>query len=206
MKTLCIVLALSLAVVLGALVAGAALLFRGGISARVEPTNVEAGMARRLLRLGIPDSSRQLRNPVAPSKDVLAAGRAHFADHCAICHGNDGAGRTEMGRNLYPRAPDLRLPQTQELTDGELFYIIENGVRLTGMPEFKHSLNDTQIWQVSLLLANANKISDAVKEKLKPPPAPEASGAPAVSAPPPTGIPAKPGRVPISPHASPTTH
>ena len=134
MKTLCIVLALSLAVVLGALVAGAALLFRGGISARVEPTNVEAGMARRLLRLGIPDSSRQLRNPVAPSKDVLTAGRAHFADHCAICHGNDGAGRTEMGRNLYPRAPDLRLPQTQELTDGELFYIIENGVRLTGMP------------------------------------------------------------------------
>jgi mono/diheme cytochrome c family protein len=130
-KALCILLALLLAVALGAVVV---LLFRGGISAKVEPTSVESAIARRLLRLGIPDASRQLQNPVASSKDVLAAGRAHFADHCAICHGNDGAGATEMGRNLYPRAPDLRLPQTQELSDGELFYIIENGVRLTGMP------------------------------------------------------------------------
>ena len=72
---------------------------------------------------------------------------------------------------------------------------------LTGMPEFKHVLNDTQMWQVSLLLANADKISDAVKEKLKPPPMP---GAPGAAAPPATGLPTKPGRVPISPHAKPT--
>src|SRR5207245_11731132 len=91
-------------------------------------------VARRLRRLAIPASSRGLRNRVSPSKETLAAGRAHFADHCAICHANDGSGQTEMGRNLYPRAPDLRLAQTQELSDGELFYIIENGIRLTGMP------------------------------------------------------------------------
>jgi mono/diheme cytochrome c family protein len=59
---------------------------------------------------------------------------AHFADHCAMCHANDGSGETEMGRNLYPRAPDLRAPATQNLTDGELLYIIEQGVRFTGMP------------------------------------------------------------------------
>jgi mono/diheme cytochrome c family protein len=133
-KTLSIALALLLAVVLGALIAGAALLFRGGISARVDPTHLESVVARMLLRLGIPDASRRLRNPEPSSKEVLAAGRAHFADHCAICHGNDGAGQTEMGRNLYPRVPDLRLPNTQQLTDGELFYIVENGIRLTGMP------------------------------------------------------------------------
>lgn len=134
MKTLSIALALSLAVVLGALIAGAALLFRGGISARVDPTHLESVIARRLVRLGIPDASRRLRNPEPSSKEVLAAGRGHFADHCAICHGNDGGGQTEMGRNLYPRVPDLRLPHSQELTDGELLYIIENGIRLTGMP------------------------------------------------------------------------
>jgi mono/diheme cytochrome c family protein len=133
-KTLSIALALLLAVLLGALIAGAALLFRGGITARVAPTHLESVIARRLLRLGIPDASRRLRNPEASSKELVAAGRAHFADHCAICHGNDGGGQSEMGRNLYPRVPDLRLSDTQQLTDGEIFYIVENGIRFTGMP------------------------------------------------------------------------
>ena len=65
---------------------------------------------------------------------VWGQGRAHFADHCASCHGNDGRGNTEMGRNLYPKAPDMRQSGTQHLSDGELYWIIENGVRLTGMP------------------------------------------------------------------------
>jgi len=133
-KKLCIALALALAVVLGAVGTGMALLLRGGISAKVEPTHAETVIARELKGVGIPREYRQLPNPVPISKQVIEAGRGHFADHCAICHANDGSGQTEMGRNLYPRAPDLRLAQTQQLTDGELFYIIENGVRLTGMP------------------------------------------------------------------------
>jgi len=128
------VLALVLAVVLGAVGAGMALLLRGGSSAKVEPTHAEAVIARKLRSLGIPGGYRRLSNPLSISKEVIEAGRAHFADHCAVCHANDGSGQTQMGRNLYPRAPDLRLAQTQQLGDGELFYIIENGVRLTGMP------------------------------------------------------------------------
>jgi mono/diheme cytochrome c family protein len=58
----------------------------------------------------------------------------HWADHCASCHGNDGKGDTAMGRGLYPRAPDMTLAATQDLSDGELFWIIENGIKLTGMP------------------------------------------------------------------------
>ncbi|TMA31849.1 MAG: c-type cytochrome [Deltaproteobacteria bacterium] len=134
MKMLLAVLALVLAVVLGAVGAGMALLLRGGISAKVEPTHAEAVIARKLRSLGIPGKYRQLSNPLSISKEVIEAGRGHFADHCAVCHANDGSGQTQMGRNLYPRAPDLRLAQTQQLGDGELFYIIENGVRLTGMP------------------------------------------------------------------------
>ncbi|OLC87429.1 MAG: hypothetical protein AUI53_06710 [Acidobacteria bacterium 13_1_40CM_2_60_7] len=60
----------------------------------------------------------------------------HFADHCAICHGNDGSGDTLFGNGLYPKPPDLRRPATQGLSDGELYWIIENGVRFTGMPAF----------------------------------------------------------------------
>ena len=62
--------------------------------------------------------------------------RLHFADHCAICHGNDGSGDTMLGRGLYPKPPDLRAAETQNLSDGDIFWIIENGVRLTGMPAF----------------------------------------------------------------------
>ena len=80
-----------------------------------------------------PDASSRM-NPVSNSPEVLEAARAHWADHCATCHANDGSGDTVMGKNLYPPAPDMRLPETQQLTDGELFYIIQNGIRLTGMP------------------------------------------------------------------------
>ena len=91
-------------------------------------------MARRLRRLATPSHLHTARNPVALSAEVLASARAHFADHCASCHGNDGRGQTSIGRNLYPKAPDMTLPDTQDLVDGELFGIIENGIRLTGMP------------------------------------------------------------------------
>ena len=136
MKTAFKALALFLAGALAAFIATASFLLRGGISAKAEPAALEKAVALELRRKGIPASWRDLHNPVAPSREVLAEGRAHFADHCAICHANDGSGRTEMGGNLYPRAPDLRQAQTQQLSDGELLYIIENGVRLTGMPGF----------------------------------------------------------------------
>ena len=91
-------------------------------------------MARTARRWAVPAAARKAPNPIAFSPEVWAEARAHFADHCASCHGNDGRGATELGRNLFPRAPDMRLPDTQNLTDGELYWIIENGVRLTGMP------------------------------------------------------------------------
>jgi mono/diheme cytochrome c family protein len=103
-------------------------------SARDEPTAFEAFIARRLRHLAVPRAARNAQNPIVPSDEVLAEGRAHFADHCALCHGNDGRGDTQLGRNLYPKPPDMQAPETRSLSDGELFYIIENGVRLTGMP------------------------------------------------------------------------
>jgi mono/diheme cytochrome c family protein len=105
-----------------------------GLSAREEPGSVEEFAARRVRTMAIARRARSLTNPVEYSGEIIAAGRAHFADHCAICHANDGSGDTEMGRGMYPRAPDIRLPATQDLSDGELFWIIENGIRFTGMP------------------------------------------------------------------------
>ena len=78
------------------------------------------------------------------SDEAIRDGMGHFADHCAGCHANDGSGNTEMGRGLYPRAPDMRQPATQDLSDGDLFYIIENGVRFTGMPAWGAGDSDGQ--------------------------------------------------------------
>jgi mono/diheme cytochrome c family protein len=75
-----------------------------------------------------------MTNPVEPTEAVLSEGLEHYADHCAVCHANNGSGDTDIGRGLYPRAPDMRAAGTQALADGELFSIIENGIRLTGMP------------------------------------------------------------------------
>jgi mono/diheme cytochrome c family protein len=84
--------------------------------------------------MSVPASAKDLTNPVPNSQQVLAQARAHWADHCASCHANDGSGEIAMGKQMYPPAPDMRKPETQTLTDGELFYVIQNGIRLTGMP------------------------------------------------------------------------
>jgi mono/diheme cytochrome c family protein len=134
MKLFTRILSIALALVgVGAIAVGIWLM-AGGISARSEPGRAEAMVARRLRSLAIPRAAHDRQSPVALSREVVRAGMAHFADHCAVCHGNDGSGETEMGRGLYPRPPDMRKGATQALSDGDLFYIIENGVRLTGMP------------------------------------------------------------------------
>lgn len=115
---------------------------RQGFSARDEPSSVEKLLARRVRALGVPARARDAINPLPLNAEVLAAARGHFADHCAVCHANDGSGHTTIGQNLYPKAPDMRLEGTQRLTDGELYYVIQNGVRLTGMPAWGKADDD----------------------------------------------------------------
>src|SRR5918996_514466 len=128
--------AFALLVAMVALLAVVAFMWIGsrGISAKAQPGLVETAIARTMRRLATPRSDRDATNPIATSPEIIAEGMAHYADHCAACHANDGSGETDIGLGLYPKPPDMRLDATQSLTDGELFYIIENGVRLTGMP------------------------------------------------------------------------
>ncbi len=105
-----------------------------GFSARETPWAAEAFIARNVRRLAIPSGAKELENPIAPTPLNMAEARDHFADHCALCHANDGSGQTQINAGLYPPAPDMREEGTQKLTDGELLYIIKNGIRFTGMP------------------------------------------------------------------------
>jgi cytochrome c553 len=157
--------------VIGLLLGGIALALalRHGLSSREQPTIMEEMIARSVRRFATPASMRHAPNPVPLTNDVLSEARAHWADHCATCHANDGSGQTEIGRNLYPKAPDMRRPRTQNLTDGELFSIIKNGVRLTGMPAWGDAAghDDADNWKLVHLIRHLPKISPKELEEMK---------------------------------------
>ena len=101
------------------------------------------------------------------SPEVMTEAMAHFADHCATCHANDGSGDTSIGKGLYPKPPDLRAAGTQDLTDGELFYIIHNGIRLTGMPAFGQSDEDADSWKLVHFIRHLPSITSDEVQKMK---------------------------------------
>jgi mono/diheme cytochrome c family protein len=138
---------------------------RRGFSTREAPSAVEAVLARTMREMSMPASVKNLANPWQGTPDVIAAGRAHFADHCATCHANDGSGNTEIGKNLYPPAPDMRLAATQKLTDGELYAIIRNGVRMSGMPAWGNPnlKRDDDSWH---LVAFIRHLPQVTKEEI----------------------------------------
>jgi mono/diheme cytochrome c family protein len=127
--------------------------------ARGAPSATEVAVARRLRSWAVPRAARAGKNPFTASPDLLQESARHFADHCASCHGNDGSGATEMGRNLFPRAPDMRLDSTQRLSDGELYYIIHNGVRWTGMPAWGDPESDMDSWKLVLFIRHLSQLT-----------------------------------------------
>jgi mono/diheme cytochrome c family protein len=140
-------------------------LMRRGFGTQDEPSGVEKVVVRTVRNMLIPKSAREQVNPwkeESGDPDTQREGREFFADRCAMCHANDGSGQTRMGRNLFPRSPDMRLPSTQNLTDGELYYIIEKGIRLTGMPAWSNgddTLQDDDAWKIVLFMRRLPKIT-----------------------------------------------
>ena len=114
----------------------AAWMMRRGFGTREAPGSVETAVAETMRDGAIPSSYKLMKNPVATTPEVLREGMAHWADHCATCHANNGSGETMYGKTMYPRPPDMRKQDTQEMSDGELYYTIKNGIRLSGMPAF----------------------------------------------------------------------
>jgi mono/diheme cytochrome c family protein len=123
-----------LAAVLAVVTVGAVVTRGMGFTARAKPWAIEEKAARAARRWATPVAIRREVSPVAASSEALERGLKHWADGCAMCHGNNGGGETSIGRSLYPPAPDMRGAATQGMSDGELFYVIERGVPLTGMP------------------------------------------------------------------------
>ncbi|HKO56404.1 MAG TPA: c-type cytochrome [Thermoanaerobaculia bacterium] len=158
-------------VVVGGIALAATL--RYGFSAHDEPTAMERVMARTVRHWAVPSDLRDRGNPIPLTPELLADARAHFADHCATCHGNDGKGTSGMGALMYPKTPDMTRAATQQLSDGELFSIIENGVRLTGMPGFGSGTAESAAgsWSLVHFIRHLPKLTPeevAEMEKLNP--------------------------------------
>ena len=140
-----------------------------GFSAKEEPNALEALLARQLRHLAIPIENRRLRNPLHLTLELLKEARAHFADHCAICHGNNGSGQTVIGLNVYPKTRDLRSLDIQGMSDGELFFIIQNGIRFTGMPGWGTGdpAIDSGSWQLVHFIRHLPSLTDEELEEMK---------------------------------------
>lgn len=105
--------------------------------------------------------------PVPADEANLLAGSHVYMDQCAVCHGVPGKDQTAIAKGEFPRPPHLF--KGKGVTDdepGESYWKVANGIRMTGMPGFNGQLSTTEMWQVSLLVANADKLSDSVKAVL----------------------------------------
>ena len=106
--------------------------------------------------------------PQVPADEVnLIAGAKIYKEHCAVCHGLPNEPKTAVARGMYPEPPQLF--HGTGVTDDdawESYWKVENGIRMSGMPGFKGSMTETQIWQVTVLVKNADKVTESVKKEL----------------------------------------
>src|SRR5579871_3767569 len=118
-----------------------------GFRALSPPGALESFLGRSIRDFAIPRAEHLRVNPALGDPVALSEGRETFLSRCAVCHGIDGRGRTLIGANQYPRVPDLRSGPAQGLTDGDLHYIIENGVQFSGMPAM-HAQSTSESWNL----------------------------------------------------------
>jgi mono/diheme cytochrome c family protein len=138
-----------------------------GFSALAKPSAVEEFAATTAREMAVPSDYRQLRNPMPSTAENIHRGMEHFADHCATCHANDGSGQTIFGKGLYPKPPDLRAAGTQNKSDGELYYTIANGVRLSGMPAFSEIHTPEKAWRLIVFIRHLPQITPEELDEMK---------------------------------------
>ncbi len=138
-----------------------AVVLRNGLRADTAPGPVETTIARRLVVLSIPASVRSRTNPHAGDADAWRTAADHFGEHCAICHGADGRGRTPFASTMYPPVPDLASDAVQRLSDGAIFAVIQHGVRWTGMPAFASSHDEDETWRLVSFVRQVPRLTAA---------------------------------------------
>lgn len=129
-------------------VVGALVLLMSGCPASKKPSRLETALANVAKDVIIPLEAQNLKNPVPATDENIQAGQQIYLQQCALCHAANGHAETKLGLAMYPPAMDLTSPHVQRWNDAELFWITQNGVRLTGMPGWKTIISEQDTWKV----------------------------------------------------------
>jgi mono/diheme cytochrome c family protein len=132
-----------------------------GCTADKHPSQGETSLANAAKDVTIPLEAGKMKNPLPQTDEVVRRGQEVFLGSCAQCHGPDGRGDSNLGRNMNPPAMDLSSPHVQHWSDAELFWIIQNGVRLTGMPSWRSSISDNDTWELARFIHNLPHLDTA---------------------------------------------
>ena len=135
-------------------------------SARQKPGRLETAVMQRVKFWAIQRRASAPTEQLERTPENLRSGRSHFEEHCAVCHGLDGRGQSLIGRGLNPPVPDLASPSVQAWRDADLFWIIQNGIRFTGMPGFEDTHSDTETLQLVLYMREFARMSDQDRQAL----------------------------------------
>lgn len=149
-------------------VAGFAYVRLGFVDPRADiPVNsLEKAIAMPSLDASVDRRAPKVANPVDPSDANLIAGMKIYQAHCANCHGDVTHSRGMLADALYPRAPQF-VEDAPDMPEYQNFYIIQHGVRLSGMPAWGRSLSKVQIWEATTFLSHMNRLSAGVSEQWK---------------------------------------
>jgi thiosulfate dehydrogenase len=140
------------------------------VATSAPPLPFETYFAKTALHARVYKEAADFRNPLQPTESNYVAGAKLYRDDCAVCHGLPGQAKTAIATGMFPKPPQLL--QGKGVTDdpvGETYWKIRNGIRLSGMPGFQDTLSDEQMWQISILLADANKLPPGVQDELRRP-------------------------------------
>lgn len=149
-------------------VGAAAVAYTGSfdVSASRPPGALEKRLAGFALDHSVARRAPAVANPQGKSPDAVRGGMAHYKEMCVFCHGAPGVDASEIGEGLNPPAPDLTLPRVQARSDGELFWIVQNGIRMSGMPSFGATHKDRQIWELVAFLRHLPELTPEEEKAL----------------------------------------
>lgn len=151
----------------GLIVAGVFATGSYNVAATAPPSKMEAKVAAWALNRSVAKRAPSTKNPLPATAETWKAGLAHYRENCVVCHGGPGVDAGEIGQGLNPPAPDLTLPRVQARPDGELFWIVGNGIRTTGMPAFSPTHKPEELWKIVAFMRHLPELTDAEQKALK---------------------------------------
>jgi len=143
-------------------------------SADQRPSSSETHFAMAAVDASTDRHAAKQSNPLQPTDETLVAGSILYRDHCAGCHGTPSNPDSQFGRSFYPPVPQF-FKEGSDMADNQTFYIVQHGIRWTGMPSWNKTLTENQTWQIVAFLGHIGKLPPAAQKELEPVQAPSAA-------------------------------